>query len=158
MKSIPLTNGMFAMVDDADYQELVQYEWQAHQSTKDKWYARRSEYLGEYKQTHHYMHRQIMGFPDVGVDHRDGDGLNNQKSSNLRLATQSDNMCNTRIRKDNTTGFKGVHLRSDTLKYAVYVWKDGKRKCAGCYPTIEEAVAVRAQVAAELHGDFVRGA
>jgi hypothetical protein len=51
------------------------------------------------------------------VDHCDGDGLNNRRSSNLRKATRGQNACNAKTRDDNTSGFKGVALHRASGKW-----------------------------------------
>lgn len=43
------------------------------------------------------------------VDHKDQNGLNN-KFDNLRLGDKSDQQGNRSMRKDNTTGYRGVYL------------------------------------------------
>jgi hypothetical protein len=93
MREIPLTQGKVALVDDTDYEELARFKWYARRSGKT-WYACRYGGGGRSGQVEVRMHRQIMGDP-VGmlVDHRDGDGLNCQRS-NLREATQGQNSTN----------------------------------------------------------------
>lgn len=73
MKRIPLSKGKLAMVDDDDYDWLMQWKWYAH-SAHGKWYARRHE-----GRTKTYMHTQVSGFKRVSLV--DGDGLNNQRAN-----------------------------------------------------------------------------
>lgn len=72
--------------------------------------------------------------PDIEVDHIDGDGANNI-ISNLRLVPHRVNMHNVAIRYDNTSGVKGVHLKTRTssagtvLCYWVATWmEEGKTR------------------------------
>lgn len=99
MKTIPLSKNMVALVDDADYDFLSQWKWSASlESRGTKWYAirwsRKSEH-GEGKRFKIRMHRVLMGLPhkdeSVVVDHKDRNGLNNQRS-NFELVTQTENM------------------------------------------------------------------
>jgi hypothetical protein len=101
MKLIPLTQGKFAMVDDADFDWLNQWNWQAN-LIKGIWYATRGIRepkiaRGIYgKVVRVSMHRVILDLKDrweLG-DHLDGNGLNNQRS-NLRKATNSQNLRNS---------------------------------------------------------------
>ena len=76
MKTIPLTRGKVALVDDQDYDALARHKWGAVWC-KPKWYAAR--HVGSiYKGTRQtlYMHRVILN-PGSGfeVDHKNGDGL-----------------------------------------------------------------------------------
>lgn len=47
------------------------------------------------------------GWPSKNVDHRDGDPTNNA-ISNLRLANQMENTNNSKLGKNNKSGYKGV--------------------------------------------------
>lgn len=92
-------------------------------------------------------------WPERAIDHIDGDGLNN-RLANLRLATNSENLANARIRCDNKTGLKGVRLRLDTGKFEAAVRLRGKRLRRSDFLTAEEAAAWRTRKARELHGEF----
>jgi len=85
MKLIKLTQGKFAQVDDEDFEELNKFKWYAHRPKKgNTFYAVRHtrKPSGRGKQTTLQMHRVIMGVHNETVsDHRDGDGLNNQKAT-----------------------------------------------------------------------------
>lgn len=95
MKQIPLTKGLIALVDDADYDFLSQWKWCA--SFEAKYYAvrwSRKEEHGDGKRFKIRMHRVVMGLREKGtevVDHKDNDGLNNQRS-NLEIVTSLENM------------------------------------------------------------------
>lgn len=63
-----------------------------------------------------YMHRLITGaLKGEYVDHRDGDGLNNQKY-NLRRTTQSVNIANAKRYGNTTSGYRGVVKYRDGWK------------------------------------------
>ena len=97
MKLIPLTKGLFAKVDDEDFEYLNQWKWTATFGSHngDKVYARRNGKKSEgplWRKTIR-MHRQLLGVvgnATVVVDHLDSDGLNNQRS-NLEATTVSEN-------------------------------------------------------------------
>ena len=150
---IPLQNGMLAVVDDADAVLVADYAWQA---IKDHgvWYVRTRmlRKLAKRRITI-YMHHLILGkYPGAQVDHRDGDGLNNRRS-NLRLATHSQNQANQlRLRPDNTTGFKGV-IRCRN-KWQAKIWNCGKVVHLGTFSTAEQAAAAYDRKALELFGEF----
>jgi len=87
---IPLTKGLCAEVDAADYTWLSQWKWHASISSKwkkEKYYARRKATVAERKAgrpAHVYMHRELCPCdPSLDVDHRDCDSLHN-KRKNLR--------------------------------------------------------------------------
>src|SRR5690242_11721427 len=105
MKSIPLSRGLVALVDDEDYESLSGFNWFAqHISGKD--YATRR--VGEYTIL---MHRQIMGLrygDEREVDHKESSKTLDNRRSNLRIAEHIQNMYNRGKNKNNTSGFKGV--------------------------------------------------
>lgn len=102
-RCMQLTRGMVAVVDAADYELLSALKWYAHKG-RNTWYAR-TEVGGRKNRRRIYMHVMLMGAP--GVDHADGDGLNNRRS-NLRPATDSLNQANRRKAPDTSSPFKGV--------------------------------------------------
>ena len=109
MKQIPLTQGQYAFVDDEDYEILNKWKWQA-QKTYFSFYAVRTLNSPGRKPSLIRMHRSVLGLKrgEFG-DHRDRNGLNNQKY-NLRRCTFAENCRNKRLRKDNRSGFIGVGL------------------------------------------------
>lgn len=103
MKMIPLTRGKVALVDDADYSDLMQWNWQALccRNKPYKAYAVRcrrvSDGLGPKTIL---MHRVLLAAPDgLEGDHINGNGLDNQRA-NLRLASRSLNAQNNHRRKN----------------------------------------------------------
>ena len=85
------------------------------------------------------------------VDHHDGERANNSVE-NLRWATQQENNQNQSIRKNNKSGFKGVHFENGKWKAQIGI--DGKRIHLGYFETIEEAVTVRSARANIEFGEF----
>jgi hypothetical protein len=106
VKYIALTKQESVAVDDSDYDALTRWKWHLHTDAWGNKYAVRFE--GPYKdQKKIYMHRWLLGDCNR-VDHRDRNGLNNQKS-NLRRATTSLNVANRlKAKGDFTSKFKGV--------------------------------------------------
>lgn len=105
-KLIPLTRGLHAIVDDEDYEWLIQWKWCCKTSNKGgtRPYAVRTK-------KNILMHRIIINAPDgLLVDHINGETLDNRRC-NLRLANNSQNVWNQRTqqnRKNKTSQFKGV--------------------------------------------------
>jgi HNH endonuclease len=78
---------------------------------------------------------------EMVIDHEDRNKLNNLRS-NLREITRTDNNLNRPLRKDNSTGVKGVYLDKKLERYVPMVTYRGKRHYNGSYKTIEEAATV----------------
>ena len=111
MKKLPLTHGLFAIVDDDLYPLLSKYTWHAKRSgSGNTWYAECAKWNHKYKTKRIKLHHVILGTPIAGLfpDHIDRNGLNNQRS-NLRLVTQSENNKNRvypKVRKPVVIGQK----------------------------------------------------
>lgn len=150
-KEIPLTQGKVAVVDATDFDWLSQFKWYAH---KDKdgytFYAERHGPLLNGKRATITMHALLAG---KGADHIDGDGLNNT-CHNLRPATHQQNCFNKRIRKDNTSGYKGVVWHSQHNRWQARIKFDGSTKHLGYFATAEEAALAYNKSARELYGEF----
>lgn len=97
-----------------------------------------------------YIHGE---WPAKEIDHVNGVRHDN-RVSNLRLATRSENSKNTELLKSNTTGVKGVSWSKHTGKYSAYIRFNNIRLSLGHYPTIEKASEVVRAARERLHGEF----
>jgi hypothetical protein len=82
----------------------------------------------------------------------------NDRLANLRLATSSQNAANKKKHSNNTSGFKGVHLRKGTSRWAAAIRVGQKRIHLGFFSTPEQAHAAYAAAAKEHFGEFARSA
>ena len=145
MKKIPLTRGKFAIVDDEDFDFLIQYKWHALK-IGNVFYAGTRMYNVRGTRMHYF----VFGYPLEGfvIDHINRDGLDNRKS-NLRLATISLNMMNSKLFSTNTSGYRGVRYSKSHHKWVA-------RICSKYYPfqhyydTQEEAIQAYAIHAEKL--------
>ncbi len=157
MKRIKLSKGKYALVDDADYDWLNQWSWHFHD------YAIRTEYLGRVngkKITRNIrMHRLVCNTPDgFYTDHINGDKLDNRRS-NLRACNKSENAMNVGIRKDNSSGYRGVyrtHPKANSKPWQAEIKKDGKRIYLGYFDEAIDAAKAYNNAAKNLHGEFAR--
>lgn len=153
MKRIPLTQGKTALIDDEDA-PLAAFRWYAHRN-RLAWYVMRR--LG--RRTSEYLHRVVWARAHPGepmpreLDHIDGDGLNCRRS-NLRAASGAENARNRRLRKDNTSGFKGVSWHRPRAKWVAYIQVAGKNRYLGLFSDRETAARAYDVAAREHYGDF----
>ena len=95
-------------------------------------------------------------WPKEQIDHIDGDKLNN-RWSNLREATHSENQHNRGIISTNTSGYKGVYWYRSRGKWRAQISFDRRNpKVLGYFDNIEDAAAAYAKAAREFHGEFAR--
>jgi HNH endonuclease len=87
------------------------------------------------------------------VDHRDGDPSNN-RWSNLRRATWSQNNANRRVQRNKTCALKGVSR--DRRGWRATIHKNGQLHYLGTFPTPQAAHAAYVKAARKLHGEFAR--
>lgn len=100
-----------------------------------------------------YLHRYIMNCPnDLEIDHVHHNLLDNRKSQ-LRFATSSQQKMNTKRRKDNTSGHRGVYFDTDRQKWAVHL-KDGDKRIAKRFNSYEDAVKYCEIKLDEIHQEF----
>lgn len=150
MKTIPLSAGKVALVDDEDFEFLNQWKW-----TFMGGYAKRYP-MARGKRVLVSMHRLLLN-PDATreVDHIDGDGTNNQKS-NLRLCQHKENCRNQRLVCDSTTGCKGVDFHKQSGKFRARITRFYKVKHLGYFEKLEQARSAYDAAARELHRQFAR--
>jgi AP2 domain. len=147
MKSISLTQGKVALVDDGDFDWLNQWKWSVNRSSS-KMYA-----VTWGKRNAVSMHRVILGDACEGmdVDHIDGDGLNNQRS-NLRVCTRGDNSRNRKKSNQNNYQYKGVFPIG--RKWRAVISVNGKTTHLGMFDNAEDAARAYDIKAKELYGEF----
>jgi len=147
-KEIPLTQGKVAMVDDEDFPNLICHKWYAHEAyyRKGLFYAVRSVHNPD-KQI--MMHHAIIGKPKSGMvtDHRDGDGLNNQRH-NLRHVSPRINQQNRHAPKM-YSAYPGVS-RFKNGNWVSQLKINGKSKYLGTFELEKEAYTAYCDAVKEL--------
>lgn len=151
MKTIPLTQGKVAIVDDADFEELSKYKWCAAKCRHTVYALHR---LGQ----HGYgmlMHRLILdASPDKHVDHKDGDGLNNRRE-NIRLCSARQNSQARKIKTVGTTSrFRGVSWDKTNLLWKSEIKSRGKNYFLGRFAKEKDAARAYDKKARELFGEY----
>lgn len=157
MKEIKLTQGKVALVDDGDYAWLNNYQWYALKAKRkdvpDTWYAVRWFREKDY-QVLVPMHRFIALMPPgfIFIDHRDYDGLNNQRA-NLRPATNTQNQYARRKPKRDLPRGVGF-IPTGKRKYTANICVNQEKIYLGVYFTAEEAHQAYREANLHYFGEF----
>ena len=102
---------------------------------------------------HRIIFAMHHGFIPEMVDHINGHKSDN-RIENLRAATRSENFCNAKTRKNNTSGIKGVEKHQNGWRVRIH--KDKKSYEGGVYKTIEEASNAIKLLRSSIHGNFAK--
>lgn len=152
VKYIRISDGTDVLVDDGDYEYLMQWKWSA-QSSKHG-YAMRGEHIGNRKYKFFLMHRVIIGAnPGECVDHINGNARDNQRC-NLRIATRQQNSTNVGLRINNKSGYKGVRYDKRRGYWYAEIKKDYRSRYLGSFDNKHDAARAYNAAAIELHGEF----
>ena len=155
---VPLTREQWALIDREDAETVGRYNWQAYPHHAGEFYAIRMIRRNR-KSITLPLHRFLMGSAPEGmqIDHANGRPLDN-RSSNLRFATGSQNACNRKKPAHNTSGLKGVHWHSRDKVWTASIQIDGTLRHLGRFDSPEMASRAYMAAATEIHGEFVRTA
>jgi hypothetical protein len=153
LKIIYARHGEEILVDDEDYEELIRHKW--HVSSKG--YATTWCPTKDGKDGVERMHRMVLGLQRG--DPRQGDHIDHTKKldnrrSNLRIATRSENQMNRGRPRRGNNPYKGVTRSTHGDKWVGQIVANGKRYHLGTFSTPEAAHEAYKRAAIELHGEF----
>jgi hypothetical protein len=157
VKELRLTQNKVALVDDEDFERVVGYRWyplnQKQRDGRVRIYAVSIAKTGG-KTVTTYLHRLILNAPKRAyIDHDNGNGLDNRRS-NLRLCTQTQNLGNQRRSSRNSSGYKGVSIDKRSGQWQVRIGFRKQTHHLGLYADPAFAAAVYDAAARRLFGHF----
>ena len=154
-RRIYLSEGLWTILDQQDYYRFAAFKWEIS-GNDNKFYAVRNIMADSSRTTSVRLHRLIMDCPShLVVDHINGDSLDNRRA-NLRLATQSQNCCNKKKRKNTSSIFMGVCFEKAKNKWCARIRHSGKRIFLGRFDSEIDAAKAYDQAAKKYHGEFAR--
>lgn len=142
---VPLSQGLTAVIDADDAEMVSEYVWSAFLNPHTRgYYAVSHSKLANGRRPRLRMHRLIMKAPtDRVVDHRDHDGLNNRRS-NLRICTHTENTRNLRgPQRNGTSGYIGVTWNKQVKRWRAQTKIDSTQHHVGHFNTAIEAALAR---------------
>lgn len=136
---------------DKEYAYLDQYKWRIDS------YGYVVAWNGTGKNKVNLRLHRVICNPSKGlsVDHINNDKLDN-RSSNLREATQSQNMMNRKALKTNKAGFKGVSWHKSSNSYRVCISTNGKQKQIDGFKDVLTAAKRYNELASKYYGDYAK--
>lgn len=137
-------------ISSEDINRVKAFTWHISKSGRN-YYARGRLPRNKSSSPYIYLHRLIMSFPENGVDHKNGDTLDNTRG-NLREANKSQNGSNSRNRLLGSCKYRGITFSYG--KYVAQITIDKSHKRIGTFETPEEAAMAYDAKAIELFGEF----
>ena len=154
---LKISRGLFTLIDREDFKRVnAEGKWFANQRGRDGIFyaARNGKYLNGKRGKKIYLQNFILGFPkNKVVDHINLDTLDNRKS-NLRVCSRSENLRNKSRYSNNKSGYKGVAKRKNG--YYSYIRKNNKRFHLGVFKTAKGAAEKYDAIAIQKFGKFAR--
>jgi len=149
-KVIPLTNGSYSIVDEEDYDRVIEVGWHkvraSAQNDMPIYYAKSRKGL---------LHRFILNVTDsnINIDHINRDTFDNRKC-NLRPCTRDQNMMNSGPRLGSSSKYKGVCFVNPRKLWKATIGMNGKSYFLGEFTCETEAAICYDKKAKELFGEF----
>lgn len=141
-KAVPLTHGKYALVDEEDYERVMEYNWHL---TKQGYAA--NSLVGK-------MHRFIMNPPDdMVVDHVNHNTIDNRKT-NLKVCDRLHNQKNQKPQGNKSSRFKGVYWSNSKNRWVSEIISNFKKIYIGVFSDEIEAAKAYDEAAKKYHKDF----
>lgn len=128
-----MSTGVKHIFDAEDYEKVKNISW---------FLTHKGYIYGIYNKKQIFIHQLITDFKYPMIDHKNGNKLDNRKS-NLRPATKSQNAMNRHSRKSNKSGYLGVYWDKDRNKWVAKIGINRKTLNLGAYIHIDDAVKAR---------------
>ncbi len=150
--SIPITRwNARTYLDDEDYHRAQDFHWY---KTKNGYVA--GTVLEQGVRRRVYLHRWLLNAqPGQFVDHIDGNKLNNRRS-NLRLVTRSQNQANRRRNANSRSRYKGVTWHKHKKRWLARIQVRGRRITIGYFTDPLQAAHEYDAFARTNFGEYAR--
>lgn len=139
------------LVDLEDFERVRKYYWG---KDKDGYFVHGFKINGKSKK--YRLHRFVLNCPDnMLVDHIHGkESRHDNRKSNLRLVTTTQNGMNRKTGTNNTSGTIGVTWHEQSGKWISRIQANGKRINLGLFTNLDDAIKARKQAEEKYFGEF----
>lgn len=139
--------------DLEDYDKIKDYCWHISSSGYVRTNIRNSDNISALF-LHNIVMDNVFSYEHM-VDHINGiESRHDNRKYNLRIVNNSENQMNTAIRKDNTSGVKGVNWSEGKEKWTARIQVNSKRIFLGNFKYFEDAVKARKEAEEKYFGEF----
>lgn len=136
----------FFIFDLEDFEIIKDYRWFYSQGYPSSWNKQNGKILR--------FHRFIMNCPDgMVVDHINHNKTDNRKT-NLRICTSSENNKNIKIRTNNKSGYPGVSTNKSGKKWVARIGCDNQDFYLGTFDNKEDAIKAKKEAEEKLFGEY----
>jgi hypothetical protein len=145
-------------IDKKHYNIIKQYCWHRHQDGYLRTCIGHTENGGNIYKLMHVMIMEAEGVTcsdDEEIDHINGKP-NDNKVSNLRIATHTNNMKNHKLMRNNKSGHSGVCYSEREDAWKAYIYSDNKRIHIGTFNSKQDAVNARKKYEEKYHKEYAR--
>lgn len=144
-------NGTKFYFDKEDYDKVKKYKWNV---TSKGYICTHIKVNGKKKCL--FLHRYIMSAEEgISVDHiRGRNSKTDNRKSNLRIASNSQNRFNTPLQKNNTSGYTGVYWIRHMKKWHAQIIINKQNINLGYFENIEDAITARKEAEEKYQGEF----
>ena len=149
MKQIKLTQGLYTLVDDEDYNQLNEYSWSAVYDYRNSSWSVRGYIDRRFITMSRYL-LKVHNFK-IKVRHKNGNRLDNRKS-NLYISNQKEIAASHSLLSNNKTNYRGV-TKNKNGKYKSTIVVNGKTIHLGYFKNIEEAAETYNKAAIKYFGE-----
>ena len=144
------------LFDKDDYELIKNYYWFIN---SDGYAYAYTKYNDKFEQGSIPMHRLIMGCvdnKDVDVDHirQHGDYKVDNRKSELRICTTSQNCMNHVLSNNNTSGYAGVYYYKNINKWYARITANNVVYNLGTFDNFQDAVKARQEAELKYFGEF----
>jgi hypothetical protein len=156
---IQLSKGQVAKID-GDFADLALQKWSASYSKNTRTYYAFRRPGSRHNRKRLDLHRLVMERalgrqlrPNEFVDHKNRDTLD-CRLENLRVSTNAENCRNQGPRRNNRSGFKGVHWSKQHDKWRASICVNYRVKHLGLFDNPTDAALAYNEAATRFHGSF----